>query len=146
MLTYGFQDAPLKYYPLFLVNIGTAASFLKVSQIFFGKKKFTYVRNAQAQYTSLFILATGILLIGIAPDFVFAGLLGVETFGVNPASLSSLGTYFLTLGFGFALYWLLVKRDYAFFRRVRNFELSFQNANLLFIVYIAALGMVFLLI
>ena len=102
VLTYGFESDPFKYYALFLVNIGTAATYIKMSQIFFGPKMFTYVRNAQAQYTSLSILALGIVLIGLAPDSVFASLFGIDTFGVNPASLSSIGTYLLTLLVGFS--------------------------------------------
>ncbi|MFP4078886.1 MAG: complex I subunit 5 family protein [Candidatus Izemoplasmataceae bacterium] len=146
VLTYGFEATPIKYWALFLVNIGTAASFIKVAQIFFGPKMFTYIKNAQAQYTALTILAAGILLIGLFPDFVFAGLFNVETFGVNPASIGSITTYLMTLSLGFILYWFVVKRDYRLFRVLRDFQLSFQNANLLFVLFIASLGIVFLIL
>lgn len=144
MIMYGFGSDSLEYWVIFIMNIGTATLFVKMSQIFFGPKHLSYPMHHKRQTTVLLILALAIVFMGNWFMFFDTTILGVDTSVVNPLSFAAFFDYFLTVGFALALYFFVVRKEPLPVRTLKDFSLSFEHANYIFVAYTVTLSIVFI--
>ncbi len=138
IIKYGIEDSTIRYWILFAVNIGTATSFIKMSQIFFGPRTVSYPIKNMAQNFALFGFALGCITLGnfyIPFTESFFGIAYDQEF----IHVGAFIDYAVTLGLGFMLYHFVISKDYKPIQNIRNFKLSFESANYVFIIYIVVM-------
>ncbi len=146
IIKYGIEANPFQYAALFAVNIGTAASFIKASQIFFGEKPLSYAVKKRPPYVALAILSILCLVFGVffAPlsDFFFT----VDISHVSILSARGILEYALYLIAGYLIFRLIIKKDGSLIQRLRGFRPSFETANYVFVLYMAAMALHFIVL
>ncbi len=146
LITDALYDDPLRYYAVFLVNIGSAAAFVKLSMIFFGPKTLSYPHKNYAQIVPLAVISLACFVFGIFHESLGEILFGFDVSAVDPFTFTALATYIVTIAFGFLLYHHLIRPDRKGVRRLRRFTVTFETANYLFVIYVAVLTGFFLLL
>ncbi|MFH5881474.1 complex I subunit 5 family protein [Liberiplasma polymorphum] len=146
IIIYGFRGTNIKYWTLFIANIGTATLFMKMAVIFFGKKQVSYRMHHWSYDIVLSTLALACILLGNLYIPIARGFFGVDLSAIRAFSLGALFDYALVLLIAFLLNYFFIKKDYAPLKALRNFQLSFEHANYIFIGYIALLTAYFVLI
>ena len=144
MIMYGYGSDSIQYWVIFIMNIGTATLFIKMSQIFFGPKQLSYPMTHIRQNTVLVIISVVIIIMGNWFFFMDTSILGIDSSVLNPLSFSAFFDYALTLGLAGLAYIFLVKRENLVIRRLKDFSLSFEHANYIFVSYTVLLTIVFI--
>lgn len=144
VIKYGIEG-DYRYWLLYVVNIGTATSFLKMSQIFFGERRGDLVKQPRLHYIPLLALASMCIVFGLMFIPISDGFFGVDLSYISIWKMDSFFDYGLTLLIGLLIYQLIVKRDPMVFRKMRSFTVSFDKANYLFVVYIVVMAIYFVL-
>jgi multicomponent Na+:H+ antiporter subunit D len=135
IIKYGFKTSQIKGVIFSLINIGTATSFVKLSQIFFGKSDIK-AANSHNENLPLFILALMIILLGNYYIPLGTGFFGVDLSYVSVLNLSNWINYLTTLGIGYLLYRYVIDKDPPFIKRLRHTLLTFETSNYLLITFI----------
>jgi len=143
VIKYGIEG-DIKYWVLYIVNIGTATSFVKLSQIFFGQKNQVVAKQMIVNYVPLFALSFACIIFGLMYIPISDGFFGIDLTYVKVTKFRSFVDYGVTLFIGYMIYTLLIKKDYLFVRKLRMFNLSFEKANYAFIIYIVAMTLYFI--
>jgi len=145
MVKYAMKGDWIQESLFFLVNLGTATSFIKFSQVFFGPKQMVEKEKNPLQYASLIVLALLCLGIGIFYQPLSQILFQVDLSSISLWKIQNFFDYFVFVGVGFMLYRFVVSKDYLPFRFLRDFKMTFETANYLFVVFILVL-MVFVVV
>ncbi len=146
IIKYGIMDSGIKYWILFVVNIGTATSFIKLSQIFFGQKRMTIRLKRLPQRITLMTLAFACVALGNFYIQIGEGFFGLPLQEVTVADWAALFDYALALSIGLAFYKLVIEPDYKPVRYIRNFQMSFETANYLFVVFLVVMTVYFVVL
>ncbi|MFW5865312.1 MAG: complex I subunit 5 family protein, partial [Candidatus Izemoplasmataceae bacterium] len=145
IIKYGISDTGYKYWILFIVNIGTATSFIKMSQIFFGPRTMTVRVKPYTENLSLMLLAFACVLLGNFYIPFSNGFFGIDLskFTIN---LEAFYDYIAALTIGLSFYKLVIEKDGKIVQAIRNYKVSFESANYLFMLYIATMIVYFIFI
>jgi len=146
-ILYGYQDSTWQYWLVFIVNIGTATLFVKFSTMLFGPKRLSYPVKHIRQDSVLGLIALAIIVFGNI--FLFTDWLNffdLDFTLLKPGSFTAFLDYFVIAGLGFLFYWFVVRQDGRFIRTLRKFNLSFEHANYIFIVFAAFMAIYFVFI
>ena len=146
IIMYGFADQGIRYWALYLVNIGTATSFIKMSQIFFGAKTVSYPLKNKAQNFALLFFAFGCVMLGNFYIPFTEGFFGIRYDDITVASFSNIFDYLMTLAIAFTFYKLVIAKDLAPVRMIRNTQISFENGIVLFLAYMVAMSAYFIML
>ncbi|MFP4177959.1 MAG: complex I subunit 5 family protein [Acholeplasmataceae bacterium] len=141
MVKYAFQDDPVKMALFTAINLGTIASFIKFSMILFGPKQaVTRTRNG-LQLLGMSILGVLCVAIGIfylpLADYLF----GVDLSYVSVTDPMNVFEYLFYFLIGYLFYRYVIRKDYGPIRLLRSFNVTFENANYLFILYVLLLSL-----
>ncbi len=142
VIMYGFDTTDLRYWVLFIANIGTATLFVKMSQIFFGPKTFSLRFHNKLQDMTLIVLSLMLIVFGTFYISIGQGFFGAD-FSDITFTLAKLLEYLIIIGVAYLLYRFLVRPDGGAVRSLRDFTLSFEVANYLFVTYILAMTLYF---
>ena len=143
ILSVGFQSGTTQYWLLYLVNIGTATSFIKMSQIFFGVSPLSYPMARKRENFALMGFGLMCVLAGNLAIPVSQGFFGVDVSFVKIFQLSKFVDYIATLAMGYTLYSLVISKDLWVVRKIRDSRLSFGSANAVFLGLLVALVVYF---
>ena len=146
IIIYGFRGTNIQYWILFIANILTATLFMKMAIIFIGPKQVSYRMKHWAYDISLAFLALACVILGNFYIPIADGFFGVDFSSIQAFSLGALFDYSLVLLIAFLLNYFIIRKDYGFIQKLRNFQLSFEHANYIFITYIVLLTAYFVLI
>lgn len=135
MIKYGFQDNNLKLTMLYLVNIGTATSFVKMSQIFFGSKTSIQIGHFNHKVV-LSILSIVCLIFGIFYAPIMKQLFGVDLSFVKWNTIMSWLHYLLVLVIGYFIFKFVIDKDYLLIKKLRHLDISFETTNFMLIMFI----------
>jgi multicomponent Na+:H+ antiporter subunit D len=145
LVKYAFKYDMLKMILFTIINIGTVTSFIKFSTILFGpKQKINYPKNYK-QHLGMSVIAVLCLLIGVLYVPMGQWLYKVDLSYVHLFDVMSFVDYALYVGVGYLFYQYVIHKDYVPIQKIRGFQLTFENANFLYIVYIAIIGLVVIL-
>ena len=139
IIKYGLMDQGWRYWALYIINIGTVTSFIKMSQIFFGPKTLSYPLKNMAQNTALMVLAFGCVLLGNFYIPFSEGFFGIRVEEFDLMSFDVFLDYGITVAIGLVFYFTVIAKDLKPVRMIRESNVSFENAQLTFIAYIVAL-------
>jgi len=133
ILSYSLSGFAPQLWILRIVNIGTAASFIKLSQIFFSQgigASFERHRVGMGVNAALFLLSIGCVLSGLMYEYMGEVVLEVPVPDMQILSAGKVADYVLTMALGYLVY-MAVRREPAIVRHVRGFEISFRDSCLL---------------
>jgi multicomponent Na+:H+ antiporter subunit D len=116
-----------------------------MSQIFFGPKTMTIRVKPYTESLTLMLLAFSCIILGNFYIPISNGFFGIDVskFTIN---LESLYDYIAALTIGLSFYKLVIEKDGKVVQAIRNYKVSFEAANYLFMVYIATLIVYFIFI
>lgn len=134
-----------QYWLLQLVNLGTATSFVKMSQIFFGEKTVSYPIQRLREYVPMALLALACLVMGLFHVPIASWMLDKDLSYFSSISIRYVLEYALMLGGGYLVYRYALKKDAPVVRAIRSYTISFETANVLFLSYFALLIVFFVL-
>ncbi len=146
IIKYSIEDSTLKSWILFGVNIGTATSFIKMSQIFFGPRRMTLRLYAPFDRIALMGFAFACVILGNFYIPISDGFFGVELSYISVFNFDAFFDYFVALAIGFLIYYFIIKKDYRPIRMIREYKPSFQSANFVFIMFVVVMSVYFVLI
>lgn len=138
LIKYAFKENVLHMTLFNLINLGTVTSFLKFSRILFGKKiDSKELVKDKKRYISMSLLAISSVIVGILYLPVIINLFGFEAYYINLFDFSSWLNYLLYIFIGFLFYRYVIRKDFKFLQAIRNFSMSFEDANYALILYIS---------
>jgi multicomponent Na+:H+ antiporter subunit D len=146
IILYGFSGTSIQYWTLFIANIGTATLFMKMAIIFIGPKQVSYKMPHASYDVALALLALACVLLGNFYIPIADGFFGVDFSSIKAFSLGALFDYSLTLLIAFSLNYFFIRKDFKLIKKFRQFNLSFEHANYIFIAYIVLLAAFFVFI
>jgi multicomponent Na+:H+ antiporter subunit D len=141
LIKYDFKDDVLKMIIFYLINLGTMISFIKFSQILFGKKQQLTVQRNIKQHIAMSLLGITSLIIGL----LYLPL-GQSLFSIN-LNYVTYGNYLVYIEFiglmslAFIIFWFIIKRDFIVFKLLRKSPISFLTANSLFVLTLIVFGL-----
>lgn len=135
IIKYGIKDNSIKTIMLFIINLGTSISFIKLSQIFFGKSTIERKSNININL-SMFLLAMMCIILGNYFTPITDGLFGVDFSDISIMSLDNWLNYVITLGVGFVIYKKIIAKDYPIIKKIRHLNISFNTTNIMLVTFI----------
>lgn len=73
---------------------------------------------------------------------IVASLYGLDISNIEWLKLGNFIEYFIFLAVGFLFYKYIIAKDYLVIRKIREFKMSFESANYLFVVYLLVLAVI----
>jgi multicomponent Na+:H+ antiporter subunit D len=141
LIKYDFKYDMFKMVLFTIINLGTVTSFIKFSTILFGPKVLVQKRHDVKQFASMIIIGLSCLLIGLL-YIPFGNIVFNQDLSyVKLFYLSNFIEYFSFLMAGLFIYRYIVKKDYKPLKKIREFTITFENANYLFILYMAIISL-----
>lgn len=134
------------YWLLQLVNLGTATSFVKLSQIFFGPQQSIEATGKLQEYIPIMFLAIGSIVLGTLHVPIMQTLLHVDLSYYKSFSMQYLGEYILILALGYLVFRFVISTYHSAVKRIREFIISFETANILFLSFLSILIVLFVVI
>jgi multicomponent Na+:H+ antiporter subunit D len=141
LVKYSFKEEPFKMFLFTLINIGTVTSFLKFSQILFGDKVKVDKRKDTKQFISIITIGIICILIGIFYKELSLAIFNIDLSYVKIFDFRAWLDYLLYIVIGYVLYRYYISKDYKPIKVIREYQVSFESANYLFIFYIAVLSL-----
>ncbi|WP_425446619.1 complex I subunit 5 family protein [Dethiothermospora halolimnae] len=135
IIKYGFKGNTVKTILLYIINLGTGISFVKMSQIFFGKFKVQKLRNYHHELAML-ILAMMCIILGNFYMPLTKGFFGVELSFVKVTDIVNWINYMVSIGIGYLIYKKIIEKDYNIIKRLRHLNISFGSTNFMLVVFI----------
>lgn len=144
LIKYAFKTDVLKMVLFTIINIGTVTSFIKFSTILFGPKHVIRRSRHFKQHLGMSILAALCLAMGIF-YLPLGNLYGMDLSYVHLWELMSFVDYLIYAGIAYLFYHFIIHKDFVFIQKIRGFQMTFENANFLYVAYIIMIGLVVLL-
>ncbi|WP_432402967.1 complex I subunit 5 family protein [Wukongibacter sp. M2B1] len=135
IIKYGFKESNIKSIMLFIINLGTSISFIKLSQIFFGKSDRKANRNINV-YSSMFLLATMCTILGVYYGPITMKLFGVDISYISISNINYFINYIFTMIVGYIIYKKIIEKDYRIIKSIRHMNISFGTTNFLLLTFI----------
>ncbi|WP_432666469.1 proton-conducting transporter membrane subunit [Wukongibacter baidiensis] len=135
IIKYGLKESAYKSYMFYILNLGTSVSFVKLSQIFFGKsdvKKY----NSIGENMAMFLLGLGCISLGIFFVPIGKTLLYIDLKFIKLSSLSIWINYFITLVIAYFIYLFFISKELSIIKKIRHINISFGTANFLLVLFI----------
>lgn len=146
IIKYGFDDSLLRTLGLYLVNIGTTTLFIKMSHIFFGPKMLSYPMKHLPQNITLLALAFGCLVFGNFYVEIMNAFFNIDYSHIGRISIQGILDYGFTIIVGLLIYRYVLLKDRRLVRGIRDFKISFETANILFIAFLTVLTFYFVIL
>ncbi|MFZ5351364.1 MAG: complex I subunit 5 family protein [Bacillota bacterium] len=119
-----------------IINIGTAASFIKFSQIFAGHSEAAYPDENRNNISHL-LLSAGCVIMGTFYAPIIKELWHVDVYHIKLFTFDKWLLYFITLLLGLIIYKTVVEKDYKIIRDIRHLNISFESSNIMLILFIS---------
>ncbi len=143
-ILYGYQDSTWQYWVVFLVNIGTATLFVKMSAMLFGPKQLSFPAKHLRQDAVLVSVSLAIIMVGNLYLFTdLSGFFALDFTLLAPGSVTAFVDYFIIIGLAVLLYLLVIAKDGKVIKTIRGFNLSFEHANYIFMVFTVLIAVYF---
>ncbi|WP_158408922.1 complex I subunit 5 family protein [Peptoclostridium acidaminophilum] len=129
---------------LVLVNIGTAASFIKISQIFTADYRNLRipVKKLGPEYLPLFLLASSCALLAAYYRQLASWLFELPIPVFTPSDPIHMLEYGGILAAGYGVYHFFIKKDPPWVGRIRNTDISFENACVLLLGFVCIMSVI----
>jgi multicomponent Na+:H+ antiporter subunit D len=135
VIKYGVKGSNIKSTMLFIINLGTSISFIKLSQIFFGSSRIKRSRNTNGNL-AMFLLAVMCIMLGNYFIPITKGFFGVDLSYVKVMDIGNWINYIMTLGIGYIVYKKIIAKDYSIIKKIRHINISFGTTNFLLVMFI----------
>lgn len=138
LIKYDFKYDTFKMILFTIINIGTVTSFIKFSRILFGPKQKTLIKKPDLLANlSMILLAISCIGLGIFYKPFLNLIWQIDASYVKLFDLRQWLDYAIYVAFGYLIYRYIIKKDYKPLSSIRHFQLSFEDANYMFIIYMS---------
>lgn len=131
-----YSLSPLEKIVFNIINLGTIIYFIKLSKIFYGdikiKNKIYINKNLSLLINSIFCI-----VLGIFSKTIFSILWDIDIYNAKMFNVEKFLLYFLTIGIGVLVNNKIIDKDYNLMKKIRGINISFQNANIMLIMFIS---------
>lgn len=145
LIKYAAKEETFKMILFYLINLGTITSFIKFSQVLFGPRKDIHPERNIKQHIAMGLLALMCLVVGVLYQPLTAYLYDLDISNISWFNISNFLEYFLFVAIGFLFYRYVIAKDYVVVRKIREFKISFESANYLFVVYLLVLAVMIII-
>lgn len=135
IIKYGVKGNSIKTILIYIINLGTSISFLKLSQIFFGHYAIQGIKNIKEKI-SMFSLAVMCIVLGNWYIPIFKGYFGIDLSFVKVFSLKGWLNYIITLIVGYFVYKWIIEKDYMIIKKIRHLNISFETTNIMLVGFV----------
>ncbi len=135
IIKYGLSESLFKTYMFYILNLGTSVSFVKFSQIFFGKSKVNKY-DAYSEVIAMLLLGLACLSIGIFFVPIAKTLFYIDLEFIRFSNLSIWANYFVTLIIAYFIYLLIISKDFWIIKKIRHIHISFGASNFLLVLFV----------
>lgn len=135
IIKYGIQSSNIKIVMLFIINLGTNISFIKFSQIFWGKSIKSEDKNTNV-YLAMGLLSLMCVVLGIYYKPILMRFFMVDVSYINIINIKYFINYTLTMTLGYFIYKNIIKKDHSIIKYIRHMNISFGTTNFLLITFI----------
>lgn len=119
-----------------IINLGTMIYFIKFSKIFWGDINVKSKVNISSSL-ALSILSIFCIIFGVFSKTIFLKLWDIEVYTIKMFSVEKFWEYFLTIGIGSLVHNKIIDKEYDLIKKIRRINISFQNANIMLIMFIS---------
>lgn len=139
LIKYGLKGNFILEISMHLINLGTVISFVKLSQILFGKQK-SRINTKHKESKLPLMLVGGITLIsGLGEMYILEKYFNI-IISVHFSDFLSYGLYLLI---GYLVYRFIIIKDVKALQYLRHYQLGFRRANIVLVLFLI-LSMVFI--
>jgi multicomponent Na+:H+ antiporter subunit D len=142
MIKYDLSE-PL-YWLLQVVNLGTATSFVKLSQIFFGPGLSTHKPVLLKETIPMAFLALSCLSLGLFHVPFVNLFLQQDVSYFKSISFRYVIEYVILLSLGYLVFRFVIHKYHTTVKKIREFVVSFETANILFLSFLSILIVLFI--
>lgn len=135
IIKHGFKYNTVKTTMLYVINLGTSISFIKLAQIFFGKSNIK-ARKSFNDRLSMGILAITCILFGNLHIPIAKQLFDVDISYVNVFNFKVWINYVITISIGYIIYEWIIKKDYNIIKKLRHLKISFEMSCNMLVIFI----------
>jgi len=135
IIKYGVKTSYIETIMLYIINLGTSISFIKLSQIFLGEYRGKRTRNVNTSF-SMFLLALMCIILGNYFIPITRVFWGIDISYVETMKISNWINYITTLALGYIVYKKFISKDYKIIKKIRHTNISFATTNYLLILFI----------
>lgn len=135
IIKYGVKSSSIEVIMLYIINLGTSISFIKLSQIFFGKYRGKRKKNINTGF-SMFLLSFMCIVLGNYFIPITRGFFGIDISYVEAFKIDNWINYGVTLAGGYIIYKKIVEKDYEIIKKIRHTNISFGTTNYLLIMFV----------
>ena len=100
-------------------------------------KVMVYIAAMSMSLSAMALLAIASIAIGIFYLPIITQVFGFEATQVNLFDIRSWLDYILYVSIGLVLYRFVIKKDFKFLQKIRNFSMSFEDANYALILFMS---------
>ncbi len=135
VIKYGVKTSNIKSILLFFINLGTSISFIKFSQIFFGKSDLKK-NKAFNPNLSMFLIAALCIVFGNYYINITEILFGVDISYIHVMKIDNWINYFTTIFLAYIVYKYFIAKDNYLLKKLRHTNISFETTNYLLILFV----------
>ncbi|SHJ82766.1 complex I subunit 5 family protein [Paramaledivibacter caminithermalis] len=135
IIKYGIGKSSTKILMLFIINLGTSISFIKLSQIFWGTSARENHKNINV-YSSMLLLTIMCIVLGIYYKPIIMILFGVNISYIHVFKIKNFISYIFTLSAGYIIYRKAIRKDHEIIQYIRHINISFGATNFLLITFV----------
>jgi multicomponent Na+:H+ antiporter subunit D len=140
LIATGLGDDTMRTVAYTLINISTVTSFVKVGKMLIGPKVEAVARPDASEIASMMVLVAGCLALGLFHVPLGQMILGKDLSYVKLFNMGKWLDYAIYVVIGTLLYQFVVRRDPKPLKGLRELSVGFEDANTLFLVYLAAMS------
>ncbi|MGV8144959.1 MAG: complex I subunit 5 family protein [Alkaliphilus sp.] len=132
MIEGGFRDNHIAVIVHNIISIGSIVIYIKMSKIFFGSEERTKKRYL-LENISLALVIVAIIVAGLGLTWQSNSF---ATKAINIDLKLSFLKFFANFFFAYLIYYFIASKDFEIIKKIRRFDISFQNANILLVVFV----------
>lgn len=135
IIKYGLTESVFKTYMFYILNLGTSISFVKFSQMFFGKSEINK-KDAFSESIAMLLLSLACIFLGIFFVPVGRMLFYIDLEFISFSSISIWINYLITLMIAYFIYRLFISKELWIIKKIRHIHISFGAANFLLVLFV----------
>jgi multicomponent Na+:H+ antiporter subunit D len=134
------------YWLIQIVNVGTATTFVKMSQIFFGPKRELIGQHRIQELIPISILAMSIVALGVFYVPFVHYMLNTDISHIASISFEYILEYLVIVSLAYLIYRYIISKYTKVIKSIRSIMISFETANILFLSFMSIMIVLFVLL
>jgi len=132
LIKYGLKGNIILEMSMHLISLGTVISFVKLSQVLFGKQKAKIDTSHKESKLPLFLVGGVTLISGVGEMYILKKYFDI----IVKVHLSDFVTYGIYVSLGYLIYRFIITKDIKALKFLRHYQLGFEKANIVLVLFL----------